>query len=493
MGVVYRAERVKLKRPVAVKFLNEGYAASDDGMRRFEVEARAMSRLAHPNCVGVTDFGLDQGAPYLVMDFVTGSTLREVLNIEGRLPPSRALGIVRQILAGLQHAHAQNIIHRDVKPENILITPVEGHGEQVRIVDFGLAKLRDEGSVTTGVAVGTPGYMSPEQTIGDKVDERADVYATGIILYELLTGKKPFHADSIFEVLRMHREVPPPPLEQSAPGATFSARLKMVVQQALAKPKAERFPSASAFLTALESVPELKAPSGPEAGAGGRRLWLVAAGVGIVLAGVGIGAYAFRGSGVAPAQAPAAKKAKKPTPAAVKKPAETAASATAVEPEAEDPEAPADEDAAVAEQPEPPVTAPVVAEPDDVRKLRAQAAAGDTSGAVRALESLKKKQPTRAAVHYALGNLYADMQSWQPSVKAYTYALALDPAYRSDARLIGDLVESLASDKAYTLASKLIRKELGKEALPRLDQAARSSTPKLRARARALRSQIKKG
>src|SRR5262245_11989339 len=186
MGVVYRGERVGLKRPVAIKFLSESYATTADGVRRFEVEARAMSRLAHPNCVAVTDYGLDHGAPYLVLDYVTGRTLRQVIRDDTRLPPARAIGIVRQVLAGLTHAHAQGIIHRDVKPENILLTPVVGHGEQVRLVDFGLAKLRDERSITTGVAVGTPGYMAPEQTIGERVDERADVYATGIILFELL-------------------------------------------------------------------------------------------------------------------------------------------------------------------------------------------------------------------------------------------------------------------------------------------------------------------
>src|SRR5687768_12963551 len=212
MAVVYRGERVGLKRQVAIKFLHESYASSEDGMRRFEVEARAMSRLAHPNCVAVTDFGLDNGAPYLVMDFVTGRTLRDMLEDEIRLRPTRAVAVVRQVLAGLTHAHGQGIVHRDVKPENIVVSSVEGHGEQVRILDFGLAKLRDENSVTSGLAVGTPGYMAPEQTIGEKVDERADLYATGIILFELMAGRKPFQAESPFDVMRMHRESPIPPL-----------------------------------------------------------------------------------------------------------------------------------------------------------------------------------------------------------------------------------------------------------------------------------------
>jgi serine/threonine-protein kinase len=258
MAVVYRGERVRLKRPVAIKFLHESYAQSEDGVRRFEREALAMSQLNHPNCVSVTDFGMDHGAPYLVMDFIEGQSLRERLGVAHRLPPSRAVVITRQILAGLAHAHAHGIVHRDIKPENILLSPVEGHGEQVRILDFGLAKLRNEASVTTGLAVGTPGYMSPEQTSGERVDERADVYGTGIILYELLAGRKPFQAESPFEVMRMHREVPPPPLSVAAPGHRFSSELESVVQRALTKQRERRFASAGAFLDALEATPEAR-------------------------------------------------------------------------------------------------------------------------------------------------------------------------------------------------------------------------------------------
>jgi eukaryotic-like serine/threonine-protein kinase len=258
MAVVYRGERLRLKRPVAIKFLQESYASSDDGMRRFEREAMVMSQLSHPNCVAVTDFGSDQGAPYLVMDFINGRSLREVQGVEPRLPAGRAVEIVRQLLAGLTHAHGHGIVHRDIKPENILLSPVEGHGEQVRILDFGLAKLQSEGTNTTGMAIGTPSYMSPEQTIGERADEHADVYSTGIILYELLTGTKPFHAESAFDLMRLHREAAAPPLAQAAPDLRFSAALEEVVARALAKQREARFPSAGAFLTALEATPEAR-------------------------------------------------------------------------------------------------------------------------------------------------------------------------------------------------------------------------------------------
>src|SRR5215831_7310664 len=181
MGVVYRGERLQLGRAVAVKFLHPWIAAQKTFLGRFENEAKAMSRLAHPNCVSVIDFGVE-GSPYLVMDFVTGRTLREVME-QDRLAVERALGLVRQLLAGLAHAHAQGIVHRDLKPENVVLGAEEGLGDHLRILDFGLAKLRDGPAMTAGLAVGTPSYMSPEQTGGEgTVDARSDLYAVGIML-----------------------------------------------------------------------------------------------------------------------------------------------------------------------------------------------------------------------------------------------------------------------------------------------------------------------
>jgi serine/threonine-protein kinase len=268
MATVYRGERLGLRRPVAIKFLHESFTADDDGRRRFEVEARAMSRLGHPNCVAVTDFGVDQGRPYLVMDYVTGLSLREVMRLQGgRLPVRRAVDLVCQVLAGLTHAHAEGIFHRDIKPDNILIADVKGHGEQARIADFGLAKLRDDVTVTTGIALGTPSYMSPEQTMGESVDERSDIYSTGIILYELIVGWKPFQASDAFKLMRMHRETLPPPMATNAPDLQLSPKLEAVVQTALAKAREDRFQTADEFLEALARVPEAL----PEGSA--RRKW----------------------------------------------------------------------------------------------------------------------------------------------------------------------------------------------------------------------------
>jgi serine/threonine protein kinase len=255
MGVVYRGERLGLGRSVAIKFLHAHMAADKSFLQRFAIEAKAMARLQHPHCAAVIDFGVEGQEPYVVMDLVAGESLRSLLD-RGRLPPWRALGIMRQVLSGLAHAHEQGITHRDMKPDNIMVA-TGSFGDQVRILDFGLAKLRENTSgLTTGFVVGTPSYMAPEQTLAQPVDERTDIYSCGVVLFEMLTGAKPFRAEESAHVLRMHRETPPPRLANVAPDARLSDALEAAVLQAMAKAPSHRFASAAAFATALEHVPE---------------------------------------------------------------------------------------------------------------------------------------------------------------------------------------------------------------------------------------------
>jgi serine/threonine-protein kinase len=256
MGVVYRGERLGLGRSVAIKFLHAHIAADKSFRERFAREAKAMGQLQHPHCAAVIDFGFHAQEPYVVMDLVAGESLRHLID-RGRLPGWRAIGIMRQILSGLAHAHAQGITHRDIKPDNVMVDGTGAFGDQVRILDFGLAKLRQSSSeLTTGFVVGTPSYMAPEQTLAQPVDERTDIYAAGIVLFEMLTGEKPFRADEAVEVLRMHRERPPPRLAQVAPDVPFSEEIEAALMQSLAKDPAHRFSSAAAFATALDHVPE---------------------------------------------------------------------------------------------------------------------------------------------------------------------------------------------------------------------------------------------
>ncbi len=254
MGAVYRGERLGLERAVAIKFLNPAFAASPQGKARFEREARAMSRLDHPNCVSVIDFGVSP-APYIVMEYVTGETLRDTLD-GGPVSVERALYLCSGILAGLAHAHEQQIIHRDIKPANVMVTEAAGTDCLVRILDFGLAKLRDGASDISAswIVVGTPSYMSPEQGQGLEVDRRTDIYAVGVLLFELLTGEKPYSGDEPFQTLQMHREVAIPRLSARAPERSFPEGLQEILDRALAKDPEERFASAIEFTEALKTL-----------------------------------------------------------------------------------------------------------------------------------------------------------------------------------------------------------------------------------------------
>jgi serine/threonine-protein kinase len=256
MGVVYRASRIGLGRSVAIKFLHSDLAVDPALRARFEREARAMSKLHHPHCVPVIDFGFTD-APYIVLEFVPGENLA-LLVARGALPVTRAIAIMRQILAGLEHAHGLGIIHRDIKPDNVILAEATGTGDVARLFDFGLAKIvSDMQSVARApstLAVGTPSYMSPEQAVGDDVDARSDVYACGVVLYQLLIGKKPFIAKETVDVLRMHVEQRPPTLAAGLPGRTFPPALEAAVAKAMAKRPDARFESALAFSDALAAI-----------------------------------------------------------------------------------------------------------------------------------------------------------------------------------------------------------------------------------------------
>jgi serine/threonine-protein kinase len=254
MGEVYRGEHVQLKRAVAIKFLRSAFGHSPEFAKRFEREALMMSRLDHPHVIGVIDYGVADD-PFIVMDFVTGRPLDDVLD-GGPMQPARATAIARQVLAGLSHAHENGIIHRDIKPANVMLTNPTGTGDHVRILDFGLAKLEDVDQTMSGRVVGTPSYLAPEQAGGGRIDGRADIYSTGVLLFELLTGEKPFFHTDVWQLLRMHAEQPPPALREQNPKQQYSPALEEVVARALRKSPTERFPSPGAFSDALADTPE---------------------------------------------------------------------------------------------------------------------------------------------------------------------------------------------------------------------------------------------
>ncbi|MBL0221083.1 MAG: protein kinase [Myxococcales bacterium] len=261
MGAVYKAERVPVGKLVAIKFLHASYAKDAEFLGRFERETRVMSKLAHPNCVSVVDFGVWEGAPYLVMEYVAGTTLRSLID-EGQLPPARALLLTRQIAAGLAHAHAQGVVHRDVKPANIMISQEVGTGDHVRILDFGLARLRGNvgrDATQANVVVGTPNYMAPEQTVGGgTIDARTDIYAVGVVLFEMCAGVRPFSADDTMALLGMHRAAPIPKLADKMEEAVpIPDGLQEIIEKAMAKSPDDRFQTA---IELTEAIDELVGP-----------------------------------------------------------------------------------------------------------------------------------------------------------------------------------------------------------------------------------------
>jgi serine/threonine-protein kinase len=279
MGRVYRAEQTTLARTVAVKIIHPHLLGEENAAARFITEARAASRLNHPNSVGVIDFGkTPDGQLYLVMEFLRGRDLARVAYEEGPLPFRRIVDVLRQVLAALSEAHHLEIIHRDLKPENVILEPMRTGGDFVKVVDFGLAKMRQEATdkliTSPGIVCGTPEYMSPEQGRGDPLDARSDLYGVGVIFYQLLTGRLPFEADSPTQVVLMHLSAAPADPRKVAPDRQIGDPLAEVCLKALAKEPKDRYANADQFAEAL--VTALAHVEGPgSVRAGGDRVSLL--------------------------------------------------------------------------------------------------------------------------------------------------------------------------------------------------------------------------
>lgn len=247
MGVVYRAHQTSLDRTVAIKLLGQSLIGDPDGIRRFQQEAKAIARLNHGGIVQVYDIEEEGDFLYLVMEFVDGEALDALLS-RMVLPEGRIVRIVADVADALHFAHEKGVIHRDVKPANVLMT----RDGRPKVADFGLAYLIDReggGPTKTGFLVGSPSYMSPEQAMGKKVDRRSDVYALGVVLFRMLTGRVPFIAESSHAILfKQVQEAPPDPLELNR---DISLSVRNVVLRALAKNPDERFPTMAAFRDAL--------------------------------------------------------------------------------------------------------------------------------------------------------------------------------------------------------------------------------------------------
>jgi eukaryotic-like serine/threonine-protein kinase len=259
MSNVYRAHDRLLERMVALKLLHDRHSNDDEYVERFRREARSAARLSHPGIVTVIDRGEQDGHQFIVFEHVEGETLKQLVNREGPLPVGLALELALQIGRALSFAHTQGLVHRDVKPQNVLL---KGDG-RAKVTDFGIARALDvESATTTGAVVGTSHYIAPEQAKGEKVDAQSDVYALGAVLYELLSGEVPFPGDNFVTVAMRHVNDPLPSLLEKRP--ELPLRVVSAVERALAKDPSRRFPSMSAFVDELEACLELLGRGGEQ-------------------------------------------------------------------------------------------------------------------------------------------------------------------------------------------------------------------------------------
>jgi serine/threonine-protein kinase len=448
MGAVYRAEHTMMRRDLAIKVLLPELGGKEEFARRFEREAESASRLTHPNIITVTDFGRTaEGSLFLVMEFLAGASLSDAI-AAGPMPQERALAIMRQILRALEHAHAAGVVHRDLKPENIMLVERDGQRDVVKILDFGIAKVTQpqsagEALTQAGVIFGTPEYLSPEQALGEAVDVRADIYAAGIILYEMLAGRRPFENEDKVKIISMHLSHAPPRMFDVSPAVDVPLPLEQAIMQSLEKSREHRFATATAFLTALDEAEASAETTGgfgqgatihaPARGTGGLagarpgRIAAVVAGVALLVGGV----------------------------VAVKKMGGHAA-------------------ALVAAPPKPAPATPDMA--DRYKKVETWLEDGNVSSARRALEQAMTERPKDGRVRYMLGRVaFADDRHTE-ALGHYREAITLDTGFRGDPVLLSHVDTMLGEPKQSDGALDLLIEKIGAPAADLLEKIANEGT-----------------
>ena len=490
VGVVYRGRHLGLNRLVAIKVLRDGYLDVEVLRKRFEREAQALSALAHPNIVGLTDYGISDGMPYLVMELLDGSSLDELIDERTRMEPRRVVEIVRGVVRALAFAHQRGVLHRDLKPGNVILAPLPDEPDHVKLLDFGLAKiLEDEADseeptlTRAGTIIGTPAYMAPEQASGSRADERADVYSAGILLYELLAGRPPFKAEKRTDVMRSHIIDPVPDPSTFRPALAMTSQLEEVLVRCLAKEPGQRYSDGSELLQALEQLPEPAAryeetkPPKANKDVAIRTLeersssmttstnagdverapgWIRAALVVIAVGAIGA-VWALW-----PTSTP-----------------------TAASPRGESNEA------QHGSPPTSPFAAPLPPELADLEAQLVESEARDR-GAHQRTRRYQRRHPEDPRPSLLLAHDFANRGQWTAAIERYANAISRSPTAKQDPRMLEDLLRAAQMPAAADDAIGLLQTEFGDEALMQLDELLdRAENPTRRERLQRLGERLR--
>jgi eukaryotic-like serine/threonine-protein kinase len=486
IGRVYSGTHLKLGRRVAVKVLHDAYRENDALNKRFEREALALSALSHPQVVPVIDYGIDGGLAYIVMELVDGRDLAAILR-EGRLAPARAMTLMRQLLRALVYAHHNRVIHRDLKPANIMVRWLPDGAEHIHVLDFGLAKFLSDDQATnltrSGHVLGTPAYMAPEQASGDATDERTDVYAAGLIFFEMLVGRGPFSEASASDRLRRQLTEPPPRLSECKLELPEGEMFDAFIRTSLAIRKTDRYADADAMLAAFSELPALDLVAQSDSVATrktltsahrARRSSLATLGPALLtgVLGFGAGALAFRSSDAPPMAEVVAEVAADLGQAVVE--VSTAIPVARVE-----------------ELPGDPWSAPV---PGELAPLKRQIDRGamPSPKAMAPIFAYARANPTDPRPNLLFAQTYFDRGWHKDAITHAGLAFEKDPAARGAPRLLADLIEMTGDSSRADDAAAALERIFGAIALPALEaRIERERDAEVRGRLEAAAKQIR--
>jgi eukaryotic-like serine/threonine-protein kinase len=481
IGRVYAGTHLKLGRRVAVKVLHDAYRENEALNKRFEREALALSALSHPHVVPVIDYGVDDGLAYIVMELVDGRDLAAILR-EGRLAPARAMTLMRQLLRALIYAHHKAVIHRDLKPANIMVRRLPDGAEHIHVLDFGLAKfLSDDQSTNltrSGHVLGTPAYMAPEQSSGDATDERTDVYAAGLIFFEMLVGRGPYSEVSASDRLRRQLTEPPPSLTDCALELPEGAMFDEFIRTALAIRKDDRYADADAMLAAFTELPALDLVAESDTAATRKTLtgqgrrpvvarFLPAALAGVV--GFAGGALAFRSS-EAPVVVERVAKIVEPVAAAI---------------------VPAGDEPPARAPSRDPWKGPVPGELDGLKK-QIDRGGSPSKKALAPVYRYVRVHPKDPRPNLLLAQTFFDRRWYKDAISHYLIAFDKDEGARGAPRMLADFVAMAAEANRTDEAGNALRLIYGEEALPALEsRIALEQDGEVRARLEAVATKLR--